>query len=83
MLKNVKFMPGIFKMGIFFFRGGVCRSFSKMVNMFIYTCPNHSGVGVIDTPDPFEHVLYPYHILEVLEKNFSDDIWTVRPQKLP
>ena len=51
--------------------------------VFIYTCPNHSGVGVIDTPDPFEHVLYPYYILEVLEKNFSDDISTVRPQKLP
>ena len=22
----------------------------------------------MDTPDPFEHVLYPYYILEVLEK---------------
>ena len=33
-----------------------------------YKCPNHSGVGVIDSPDRFEHVLHSYCIHQVLEK---------------
>ena len=54
-----------------------------MVNIFTYTCPNHSGVGAIDSPDPFEDVFHPNYILEVPEKNFGYEISTVRPQKLP
>ena len=70
----------------FFFRGscgGIVVHLFSMVSFFASTCPIRSGVGVIDTPDPFEHVLYPYYILEVREKNFSNEILTVRPQKLP
>ena len=52
-----------------------------MVNIFTYTCPNHLGVSAIDNPDRFEHVLHPYHILEVLEKNFRHEISIVHPQK--
>ena len=39
-----------------------------MVNIFTYTCPNHSGVGAIDSADQLEHVFYPYYMLEVREK---------------
>ena len=53
-----------------------------MVNIFTYTCRNHSGVGAIDSPDRFEHVFDPYYILEVLEKIFKREISNVRPQKL-
>ena len=53
-----------------------------MVNIFTYTCPNHSGVGAIDSPDRFEHVFDPYYTLEVLEKIFKHEISIVRPQKL-
>ena len=34
--------------GNFFFRGGVCRPFWKVINIFACTCPNRSGVGAID-----------------------------------
>ena len=70
-----------FHMGIFVFRGGGSRPFWKMVNIFTYTCPNHLGVSAIDNSDRFEHVLHPYRILEVLEKNFRDEILIVHPQK--
>ena len=66
-----------------FFRGGVCRTFFKIVNILTYTCPNHSGVGVIDSPDRFQHVLHSYCIHQVLEKNFRHEIFIVRPQKMP
>ena len=52
-----------------------------MMNIFRYTCPNHSGVGAIGSPDRFEHVLHPYYILEVFEKKFRHEILIVRPQK--
>ena len=39
-----------------------------MVNIFTYTCPNHSGVGAIDRADQLEHVFHPYYMLEVREK---------------
>ena len=42
-----------------------------MMNILRYTCPNHSGVGAIGSPDRFEHVLHPYYILEVFEKNLG------------
>ena len=61
------------------FLGGGCRTFLKMVNIFTYTCPNHSGDGAIDSPDRFEHVFDPYYTLEVLEKIFELDISIVRP----
>ena len=54
----------------FFFRGGVCRSFRKMVNIFAYTCPNRSGVGAINNPDRSEQVFDVYYISEVSKKNF-------------
>ena len=71
----------IVEMGIFL--GGGCRTFFKIVNILTYTCPNHSGVGVIDSPDRFEHVLHSYCIHQVLEKNFRHEIFIVRPQKMP
>ena len=42
--------------------------------IFIYTCPNGSGVGAIDRSDPSEHVFDPYSILEVLRKIFTDEV---------
>ena len=53
-----------------------------MVNIFTYTCPNHSGVGAIDSPDRFEHVSNQYYILEVPGKFFRDEISFVRAEKL-
>ena len=70
------------KMGIFFFRGGVCRPFWKVINIFACTCPNRSGVGSVDNPDRFEQVFDPYYILEVPEKIFTHDISMVRRQKM-
>ena len=32
----------------FFFRGEFAETVSKIDNILTYTCPNHSGVGVID-----------------------------------
>ena len=46
---------------------GVVREFFKIDNFFTYTCPNHSRVGAIDSPDRFDDVLHPYYILEALE----------------
>ena len=63
----------------FFFRGGVCRPFRKMVNIFAYTCPNRSGVGAINNPDRSEQVFDAYYISEVSKKFFMDDISMVRP----
>ena len=68
-------------MGIFF-RGGVCRPFWKVINIFACTCPNHSGVGAIDNLDRFEQVFDTYYIPEASEKIFTDDISMVRPQKM-
>ena len=67
------------KDGSFFFRGGVCRPFRKMVNIFAYTCPNRSGVGAINNPDRSEQVFDAYYISEVSKKIFMDDISMVRP----
>ena len=64
------------------FLGGGSRQFCKMVNIFTYTCPNHSGVSAIDSPDRLEHVLHPYCILEALENFFGHELWIVRAQKL-
>ena len=61
---------------------GGCRTFFKMVNILTYTCPNHSGVGVIDSPDRFEHVSNQYYILEVPGKFFRDENIFVRAEKL-
>ena len=69
----------IHHLGIFFFRGGVCRPFRKMVNIFAYTCPNRSGVGAINNPDRSEQVFDAYYISEVSKKIFMDDISMVRP----
>ena len=65
-----------------FFRGEFAETVSKIDNILTYTCPNHSGVGAIDSPDRFEHVFDPYYILEALEKIFKREISIVRPQKL-
>ena len=54
--------------GNFFLGGRVAETVSKIGNILTYTCPNHSGVGVIDSPDRFEHVLHSYCIHQVLEK---------------
>ena len=67
------------QIGNFFFRGGVCRPFRKMVNIFAYTCPNRSGVGAINNPDRSEQVFDAYYISEVSKKIFMDDILMVRP----
>ena len=53
--------------GICLFRGGSRRIF-KIINILTYTCPNHSGVVAIYSPDQFGHVLHSYCIREVLEK---------------
>ena len=53
-----------------------------MVNIFTYTCPNHMGVGAIDSPDRFEHVPNQYYILEVPGKIFKYEISIVRVEKL-
>ena len=66
----------------FFFRGGGCRPFWKVINIFACTCPNHSGVGAIDNLDRFEQVFDTYYIPEASEKIFTDDISMVRPQKM-
>ena len=50
-----------------------------MINIFAYMGPNHSGVDAIDNPDRFEQVVDTYHIPEVSEKIFMDDISMVRP----
>ena len=42
-----------------------------MVNIFTYTCPNHSGVGAIDSPDRFEHVFEPYYIRKAPRKKIN------------
>ena len=52
-----------------------------MMNIFRYTCPDHSGVGAIGSPDRFQHVCDTYCTPEVLEKNFRHEILIVRPQK--
>ena len=65
--------------GSFFFMGGGCRPFWKMINIFAYTSPNRSGVGAIDNPDRFEQVFDTYYIPETSEKIFMDDISMVRP----
>ena len=66
-------------MGVFFFRGGGCRPFRKMVNIFAYTCPNRSGVGAINNPDRSEQVFDAYYISEASKKIFMDGISMVRP----
>ena len=53
-----------------------------MANIFTYTCPNHSGVSAMDSPDPFEDGLHPNYIVEVPLKIFRYEISIVRPQKL-
>ena len=65
----------------FFFMGGGLRKHFKNCYIFIYTCPNGSGVGAIDRSDPSEHVFDPYCTLELLRKIFMDKVWAVHPQK--
>ena len=54
-------------MGGFFFRERFWGNFCNMVNIFTCRCPN-SGVGAIDSPDLFEHVLDQRYIPKVSEK---------------
>ena len=53
-----------------------------MINIFACKCPNRSGVGAIDNLDRFEQVFDIYDIPKASEKNFTDDISMVRPQKM-
>ena len=53
-----------------------------MINIFVCTCPNRSGVGAIDNPDQFEQNFEPHYILEVPEKMFTHDISMVHRQKM-
>ena len=53
-------------MGMFFCERGADL---KMVTIFTHTCPNHSGVGAIDSADYSEQVFDSYYIQEVYEKN--------------
>ena len=46
------------------------------------TCPKRARVGVIDSPDRFEHVLDPYCIQEVPRKDFTHEVLMVRPQNV-
>ena len=78
-LKKEDFILRRIQLEIFFFSGGVCRPFRKMVNIFAYTCPNRSGVGAINNPDRSEQVFDAYYISEVSKKIFMDDISMVRP----
>ena len=66
----------------FFFLGGGCWSFFKMINIFACTCPNRSGVGAIDNPDRFEQAFVQYYIPEDPENFFTHDISMVRRQKM-
>ena len=76
---NEEIQHQVFSIGDFL---GGWGTFFKMVNIFTHTCSNRSGVGAIDSPDRFEHVLRPYCTQEVLGKNFRHEISIVRPQKL-
>ena len=51
-------------LGIFFYKGE--SNFEKIVNIFIYTGPNHLKVNVIDSSDRFEHVVSPQCTWRVL-----------------
>ena len=42
-----------------------------MINIFVCTCPNRSGVGAIDKPDRFEQAFDQYFIPEDPEKNIK------------
>ena len=53
-----------------------------MVNIVIYTCPNRSGVGAIDSPDHLEHVFDPYYIQKKLEKIFTRNVLMICPRRL-
>ena len=53
-----------------------------MINIFVCTCPNRSGVGAIDNPDQFEQASVQYYIPEDPEKIFTHDISMVRRQKI-
>ena len=75
---NVEYMM----IGDFCFRGGGCRPFFKMINIFACTCPNRSGVGAIDNPDRFEQAFVQYYIPEDPENFFTHDISMVRRQKM-
>ena len=60
--------------------------FSGVMGAALKTCQYlhiHSGVSMIDRPDPSEHVLHPHYILEVLEIFFRHVMLIVHPQKLP
>ena len=77
-----KFQSSIWE--FFFLRGGGCRPSSKMSNIFRCTCPNHSGVGAIDSPDQFFQDFDTYYLTEVSEKekNFTINISMDNPQKM-
>ena len=65
----------LFKTGEFpFLVGGVGGPFCKMMDILLYTCPNHMKVGAIDHPDRFEDVFNPRYIQEVSERKFTDPI---------
>ena len=53
------------------FLGG-CKPSSKMSNIIGCTCPNHSGLSVIDSLNQFEQDFDTYYLSEVSEKNFHD-----------
>ena len=53
-----------------------------MINIFVCTCPNQSGVGAIDNPDQFEQAFVQYYIPEDPENFFTHDISMVRRQKM-
>ena len=53
-----------------------------MINIFICTCPNRSGVSAIDNPDRFEQAFVQYYIPEDPENFFTHDISMVRRQKM-
>ena len=57
-----------------FLQVGGLGEFFEYGHIFTYTCPNGSGVGAIDRPDPFKHAFDPYCTLKVLKKFFMDQI---------
>ena len=53
-----------------------------MINIVTQTCPNQTGVSVIDNSDRFEDALKLHCIQQVVESFFAHQIAKVCPHKI-
>ena len=53
-----------------------------MINIVTQTCPNQTGVSVIDNLDRFEDALKLHCIQQVVESFFAHQIAKVCPEKI-